>query len=314
MADDPHPPAETAGATGPSGAPEPASQRRALWLLAVGAGVGLAAAAIGLMRGPEGAGGLPSHAVASVNGEILRVEEYERAVAALASDRREPIGAEEKRHVLDRLLDEELLVQRGLELGLARHDRRVRGDIVSAVIQAVLQQAEETGASDADVREFYEENRDYFTRGGRVFVQQILVRGPPQRDGKESLRRAEEAAARLRAGEPIDSVQERLGDPQVAPLPADYLPAAKLREYLGPTATREALRLAPGQVSDPVRSASGHHVLQLVDREEARVPPLAEIESEVRAELRRRAGDLALRDYLDELRDRADVRVADRLP
>ena len=44
------------------------------------------------------------------------------------------------------------------------------------------------------------------------------------------------------------------------------------------------------------------------------MPPLDEIREEVRAELRRRAGDAALRAYLDELRARADVRVADALP
>jgi parvulin-like peptidyl-prolyl isomerase len=106
-------------------------------------------------------------------------------------------------------------------------------------------------------------------------------------------------------------VDEALGDAQVAPVPRDYLPASKLREYLGPTATRRALELAPGEVSDPLRSATGYHVLRLVDRAPGRVPPFEEIEAEVRAEERRRAGDRALREYLDELRERADVRVVD---
>ena len=88
---------------------------------------------------------------------------------------------------------------------------------------------------------------------------------------------AAEAASRLRAGEDFAAVDELLGDPQVAELPAGYLPAAKLREYVGPTATRAAMELEPGGVSDPVRSATGYHVLQLVDREEGRVPPFAEI-------------------------------------
>jgi hypothetical protein len=35
--------------------------------------------------------------VAAVNGEILRVEEYERAVQALAGDRREPLTEEDRR-------------------------------------------------------------------------------------------------------------------------------------------------------------------------------------------------------------------------
>jgi parvulin-like peptidyl-prolyl isomerase len=294
--------------------PQPSAPRRPLVLLGIGAVLGLALAAVGLMSSDRGAGGLPDHAIAAVNGEILRVEEYQRAVQGLANDRRDPIGEAEKRHVLDRLLDEELLVQRGLELGLARHDRRVRGDIVSAMIQVAVSQADGQEASDAEVEAFYQQERDYFAHTGRSFVRSLLVRGVPKRSEEEASARASEASARLRAGEDFEAVNEALGDPQIAPLPADFLPAQKLREYLGPTATRVALTLAPGEVSDPVRSATGRQVLQLVAREEGFVPGLAEIEDEVRAELRRRAGDRALREYLDELRERADVRIAPALP
>ena len=109
-------------------------------------------------------------------------------------------------------------------------------------------------------------------------------------------------------------VDEALGDPQVAPVPRAHLPASKLREYLGPTATHAALRLSVGEVGNPVRSSVGYHVIQIVDREPGRRPPLAEIEEAVRAEWVRRAGDRALREYLDELHDRADVRVVQELP
>jgi parvulin-like peptidyl-prolyl isomerase len=302
-----------ADTTPPAGGAPPA-ERRARLLLGVGAAAGLAWAAVGLLAGGSGGEGLPEGAVASVNGELVGVDEYERAVQALAADRRDPLGDADRRHVLDRLLDEELLVQRGLELGLASNDRRVRGDLVSAVIAAVVQQSEAEEPDDAAIEAFYGENRDYFSRTGRLFVRQILVRGRPARDEEEARARAGEAAGRLRAGEPFEAVEAALGDPQVAPLPAGLLPAAKLTEYLGPTATRAALALAKGSVSDPVRSASGFHVLVLADREDGYVPPLDEIREEVRAELRRRQGDQALRAYLDELRDRADVRVARELP
>jgi len=299
----------------PESQAERAAQRRARGLLGLGAGLGLLLAAAGILRGGEGAAGiLPDDAVASVNGTLVRREAYERAVQALAADRRDPIGEAEKRHVLERLVDEELLVQRGLELGLAQHDRRVRGDLVSAVIQAVVSQSEAEEPDDEAIERFYAEQRDYFARSGRLEVRQIQVRGPPARDEQDALARAVEAVARLRGGEAFEAVDEALGDRQVAPLPSDLLPAAKLREYLGPTATRTALELEPGAVSEPQRSSAGYHVLQLVRREPGVVPPLDEIREEVRAELRRRGGDLALRAYLEELRERADLRLAPALP
>ena len=103
-------------------------------------------------------------------------------------------------------------------------------------------------------------------------------------------------------------VARELGDPVLPPLPDTLMSPVKLRDYLGPTPLRSALALEPGGVSEPVRSSVGWHVLQLVEREERHTPPFEEIEEEVRAEMRRRAGDSALREYLDELRSRTDVR------
>lgn len=293
---------------------DPAAERRARLLLVIGACLGIALAAVGILRRDADAPALPDGVVASVNGHPLRLEEYLRALQALASDRRDPLGESEKRHVLDRLVDEELLVQRALELGLAQSDRRVRGDLVSAVIQAVVSQSEASEPSDAEVADFYAGNRDYFARSGRVLVQQVLVRAGPTRAEDEAHARADEVARRLRAGEPLASVDAALGDAQVAPVPSDHLPLAKLREYLGPTVAQAAEALVPGGVSDPLRASDGYHVIVLVDREAGSVPPLAAIREEVRAELRRRSGDSALRDYLAELRERAELRVTDALP
>jgi hypothetical protein len=63
-----------------------------------------------------------------------------------------------------------------------------------------------------------------------------------------------------------------------------------------------------------VRSNAGYHVLVGLAREPGNVPPLDEIREPLRAEMRRRAGDTALRTYLDDLRRRADVRTVDALP
>jgi parvulin-like peptidyl-prolyl isomerase len=63
-----------------------------------------------------------------------------------------------------------------------------------------------------------------------------------------------------------------------------------------------------------VRSGTGYHLLQLVEHEPPRTPELQEIENQVRSEWQRRAGDRALRSYLDELRERADIVVPTELP
>ena len=80
-------------------------QARARWLLGLGAAAGLALAASSLLSAP-GAGGppLPEGSVARVNGTLIRSEDLQRLLAALASDRRTPLTDEDRRRVLDRLI------------------------------------------------------------------------------------------------------------------------------------------------------------------------------------------------------------------
>jgi len=286
---------------------------RARWLLRLGAMVGLVAAAASLLGPAAGPDQLPDGAVARVNETLIRTEEFERLLAALASDRRTRLTDEDRRLVLDRLIEEELLVQHALALGLARSDRRVRADLVSAVLGSLAVANDGWEPDEEEIRAFYAENRDFFAGPGRLWVRQVFV--AVDADGEEAAReRARRAAERLRAGDAIDLVRTELGSPEVAPVPDTPLPPAKLREYLGPTALLAAMDLAPGATSDPIRSAQGYHVLALVERQAGGAPPLEAIVPQVRAEIRRRTDDRLLRDRLDQLRADADVVVAPELP
>jgi parvulin-like peptidyl-prolyl isomerase len=281
-----------------------AGGRRPLVLLGAGGAAGLALAALGLLD--PGDAGLPPGAVATVNGEPILAQDLERTLAALAADRREPLDADDRRHVLERLVDEELLVQRGLALGLVRHDRRVRADLTRAMIEAALAEVDGTEPTREELLRHLREQSELFVRPGRLHVRQVFVRA----SGEGAEERAHLATVRLRAGEPLEAVAAALGDAPVVALPDAPLPALKLREYLGPTALRAAHELEVGGVADPVRSGMGFHVLVLVAREPDRLPELEQIEDEVRADWLRRRDDRALRDYLEELRREAEVRVA----
>jgi len=285
-------------------------ERRARWLLALGAATGLATA-IGSLVGGTIDRPLGSDAVAVVNDTPIRREDYLRALGAVASDRRTPLDDADKRRILDRLIDEELLLQRGLALGLAERDRSVRAPLVAATIDLLARANREP--TDAELRAFYDAHREYFTDPGRVRVGQVFVRveGRPEAEARA---RADDALRRLRAGEPLASVQAALGDDETAPIPDALLPIEKVREYVGETAARAVADLDVGATSDVVRSSMGFHVLQVLERTEPEIPPYDAIVDRVRAEWRRRADDAALRAALDDLRRGAKVRVTEALP
>jgi parvulin-like peptidyl-prolyl isomerase len=291
-----------------------AAPRRPLAWLAAGAVAGVAVAAWGLLGTDARRAGLPDGAIASVNGTLLYVDDYTRLVEGVESDTREPASPELRRRVLDRMIEEELLVQRGVELGLVESDRRVRADITQAMIQSIVVETEDEKPEEGELRRFYAEEAGFFTQPGRVRAGQVFFRVPATGDEAALRARGEEAQRRLVAGEPLARVRAELGDEEVSPIPDTLLPPAKLREYVGPTALRAVMELAPGAISAPVRSGMGLHVFQLIEREEARVPPFEAVAEQVQAEWVRRAGDRALRGYLDDLREDARVETLETLP
>jgi hypothetical protein len=301
--------------TGPLSVPASQSRPASPWLLFAGAAIGLALATFGLLETRGDASALPPEAAAVVGDRTIRRIDYERVLAGVEGDLRSPVDEAMRRRVLDRMIDEELLVQRALELGLAVIDRRVRGELTSGLIDSIVSEADSQEPNDSQVVEHYEENIDFFTRPGRLRAQTIFF--SDRRDDSDprgtatdrALRALERLRNREEGGESVSEIQQALGDPQVSPVPDTLLPASKVRDYVGPTILETLLRLETGSWSEPILSGGGTYLASPIEREPAIVPGFDEIESLVRQDLKRRRGDDALRSYLDDLRVQTPVAI-----
>lgn len=286
------------------------ADRRGRLLLALGAALGLLAAAASAIK-PAG-DGVPSDAVAMVNDSAVSTEELARAIHLLAQDKRNEMTDEDRAFVLSRLIDEELLVQRGVEIGLVDSDQSVRKTIVKAMMESILLDAESEKPQEDELRAFYRENQDYFARPPTLRARQILFRNGAEHP--DALRRAERAAAALAEGMPFSDAAAQFGDEPIQPLPDTLLPPRALREYIGPTALETLMSLQSGERTPPLPSPFGYQILELVQREGMDVPSFEAVLEQVESVYIRRAGEEALRDYLARLRDEASLRYAADAP
>ena len=277
-------------------------------LLALGAGLGILIAAGDLARAPARA--LPADAVAVVNGKPIRRADYASALAAVAADRRDQARDPElQRHVLDRLIDEELLVQAALELGLAERDRRVRADLTTAAI-GFLTESPVADPSDSELKKFFHEHSGYFARDARLEVRQLFFRATPS--GATAARDRALAARKLWLAAERDS-ELPSSDPAPLPLPSSAMSVQKLEQYVGATLARTAAELPSGAVSEPIRTPDGFVLLRVVRRDGGDVPALSQVRDQVLAEWRRRQSEARLRQFLEGRRARASVVVAGEL-
>jgi hypothetical protein len=77
---------------------------------------------------------LPEHALASVQGTAIRQTDFLQLLQQVSTERRNPMTAEDKKRLLERMIEERLLIARGLELDLARSNPDIRNAIVSSML------------------------------------------------------------------------------------------------------------------------------------------------------------------------------------
>lgn len=284
-----------------------APERRAHLLLAVGAVLGIGLASYGIARPSFSAEALPPDAVATVNGVPIRRADFDRVLQSVKRERRTArVEPDDREHVLRKLIDEELLVQRAIELGLPRRDGRARSVLTRAVIDSIA--PESTGAVTPDVlRAHYDQNQNYFRTPSSIRVEHVYIR-----DDSDSGGDAKDRARRLR-GEWLEG-QKPAGDASPVPLPRGLVSAAKLTDYLGPTVARAAFDLTGDAISEPIRSGRGFHLLRVTERSGGMVAPFEKVREQVAADYRRRAAERALRAYLERLRDEATISRAPPAP
>jgi hypothetical protein len=139
------------------------TSRRALVLLATGAVLGIALGALSAFSGKRFAKSiLPADAIAVVNGKTITMGEYASAVALLAGDKRTALTDEDRLYVLNRLIEEELLIQRGIEVGLVDSDRAVRKSMAQAMLASAITDSASTQPSQDELRAFYQQNSSRF--------------------------------------------------------------------------------------------------------------------------------------------------------
>ncbi|MDR3519033.1 MAG: peptidyl-prolyl cis-trans isomerase [Azospirillaceae bacterium] len=280
-----------------------ARARRSLRLFAAGAVAGLALAAASLFTGPEAGDrqALPAGGVARVNGVAIGRDSYEKLLRNLYNVAPADAAPAQRKDTLRRLIDEELLVQRGLEVGLPTTELAVREAIVTAVIDNIDADVLAEQPDDAKLRPFFEANRSRFVDPGTFSVRDLRV---PAGAGT-----ADRAARGLAAGEPLTEMVARLGL-----VPATLVPDTPLTDLtagatLSPDALAALTRLSPGQAI-AVTADDGEHLLVLTARETSAVPDFAAVRDRVARDYLRVKVDRAQTDYLAFLRGRAEIAVA----
>jgi EpsD family peptidyl-prolyl cis-trans isomerase len=183
---------------------------------------------------------------------------------------------------LHRLVDEEVLYQAAIKAGHDRDPEVVRAlEAVKrrAVIQAFYAEGIEatTVVSDEKVQTYYDEHSEQFQRRGRVKFRQILVPTRAEADAARSRVLGGEDFASVAREVSTDSATKNAGGLMPSIMQGDGAPNAGLD-----AAFIERVReWKAGEVSDPLRSDRGWHVVFIEEKVDGGTKPLEEVREQI---------------------------------
>lgn len=276
--------------------------------------------------------------IARVNGDVVTLSEFEaRQLAAVQQARVPPQDVERflrenNARLLQEAIDDTLIQQRGVELGI-----RLRPEYIAEVIDGIKKEnnisddAElrrqlrregmsldelkrniersivrrqvlareleaKLGVPEAEVRAAYERDKASYARRAGMRLQEIVVASEDAaRDVARRARAGEEFAALARAHSTAPS-REAGGD------------LGRLhRGEMNPALEAAAFALPEGGVSDPLPADGGFRIIRVSDRQEEQIAPFDEVKVEITKRLSQERADKVYDAYVEGLRKTAVV-------
>ena len=291
------------------------SVRRSMILLAIGALMGLAIAGYGLFtsKGTR-ARGVPPEAVALVNQRpILRSDFMTQTQAEFSVPFAQATG-EQRRKVLGDMINEELLMQRGLEMDLPSYDPEVRNALVAGVELEVTADVLAQKPTPEQLHAYYEEHQDQYSSEGTMRLRDLLVKAEAPLDARREL--ALQAGAALRTGAPLEAVMKKFGLVDSGRfMEAGHVNTDNIFQFAVKAKVSDALYKAiqplhGGQVSDPAVESDGVHLIVMLERTLPVPQTFAQASDRVWKDVTNQALDKVRAANLAYLRARAEIAVA----
>ena len=124
------------------------------------------------------------------NHPILR-SDLDLALEALSMNKENPLTDEQIRLVRERLIDEQLLLQRGIDLNLHQTSNPIRKLIVNSMIDSILSENNDFLLEDSDLESFYNDNISFFLPAKQLRLKRIFIQFRSQEEDEEKLDREE---------------------------------------------------------------------------------------------------------------------------
>ena len=232
-------------------------------------------------------------AIARVGEKEISRQRFEEIIKVLDDQSNSELTLEKKNLIRERLIDEELLLQRAIELDLVRNDPLVKGNVIQTMFQHIINSSELAEPSEVELREYFSKEKNYFSSGKRYKLKNYIFRNLSDAEIARDLLIQGNLESFLKLAETENSID----------LPNVFLTPQKIRDYLGPQVLEELPSLEKGDFSNIFEINQLPSMVICIDILLDNNPKFEEITEQIKNKFIRDREDSLVKEYIENLRN-----------
>ena len=269
-------------------------------LLLLASIIGTFLAIYSIMETNKNFSSLPDNIIATVNDKIIPSDKYQTVINLIQNDKRDELTKADREMALDRIIEEELLVQYAYKNGFLEADDLLRKSIVRSVVDSIVEQALSVVPAEQDLLKFYEVNRQTFAIDEKYRV--VILSSQNRSD-------IDEGKVIWQSNYDLTLLRQTFKSIDRLDIPTGFISKIRLGTIIGPLLRDKVLSLQVGETSETLKTIYGYSIVTLVDKKDRIIPEFKEISEIVLQEYKRQQREEILEELLKDLKRQSDIKI-----
>ena len=244
------------------------------------------------------------NAVALVNDMTISEDQYIKYISTLGIDVIDENDEELLEIVLEKMIEEELLLQKGIELELHKFDIQIRKAIIQQVINSVLLQNKEE-VTEKELREYYENNKNKYQLSKLIHLDIIFLKSQREEDINSLL----EAISTIGFVESKKQFHQEL----FFSIPNRLISIKDCNQLLGNNICKDIFELNINDISNPIKYENGFLLIQIrnTNSDIKDIDLFNRLYDKILFDFKNSKDDKYFKDYIQYLKENANIKRYD---
>ena len=244
------------------------------------------------------------NAVALVNDMTISEDQYIKYISTLGIDVIDENDEELLEIVLEKMIEEELLLQKGIELELHKFDIQIRKAIIQQVINSVLLQNEEE-VTEKELREYYKNNKKKYQLSKLIHLDIIFLNSQREEDVNLLL----EAISTIG----FEDSKKQFHQELFFSIPNRLISVKDCNQLLGNNICKDIFELNLNDISNPIKYENGFLLIQIrnTNSDIKDIDLFNRLYDKILFDFKNSKDDKYFKDYIQYLKENANIKRYD---